>query len=65
LNNKNLYPAWNALCCGIDAEMMLEGASATGSVVRVELDLIFANFCFVRLESGAALRLGEPFDVGR
>jgi ubiquinone/menaquinone biosynthesis C-methylase UbiE len=65
LNNKNLYPAWNALCCGIDAEMMLEGASTTESVVRVELDLIFANFCFVRLESGAALRLGEPFDVGR
>jgi ubiquinone/menaquinone biosynthesis C-methylase UbiE len=63
LNKEGLYPAWNALCCGIQADLIFEGATAAGSDVPIDLDLIFVNGCFMRLMSGAALPLGEQIGV--
>ena len=65
LNKEGLYPTWNALCCGIQGDLTFEGATATGSEVPIDLDLIFANGSYVRLISGAMLPLGEQVGLGR
>ena len=60
LNKSGLYGAWNALCCGLDADLIYPGVQAgdDGLAVAVEIVLCDGNVLSVRAQP--TLRLDQP-----
>jgi 2-polyprenyl-3-methyl-5-hydroxy-6-metoxy-1,4-benzoquinol methylase len=65
LNRDGRYAAWNSLCCGFDGEMLFDVAHTTGRQLAVNVDVVFADGCFVPMVTGEMLRPGVPYTSGR
>jgi SAM-dependent methyltransferase len=56
LNGSGLYPAWNALCSGVESMLTFEGV---GSEPTLAVQLILANGCIAQVPCAERLPLGE------
>ena len=65
LNCDGRYAAWNSLCCGFDGEMLFDVPHTTGRQLAVNVDVVFADGCFVPIVTGEMLRPGVPYTSGR
>jgi hypothetical protein len=56
LNQTGSYPAWNALCCGVESALTFDGVlSPTGTMILA---------VYAVLTSGATLPIAAPASVG-
>jgi SAM-dependent methyltransferase len=63
LNGSGLYPAWNALCSGVDSTLAYEGLYPAGSAPTLAVQLILANGCVAQVPCAERLPLGEAVRV--
>jgi ubiquinone/menaquinone biosynthesis C-methylase UbiE len=59
LNKDGFYAAWNAFCCGVEADIRFDGAKVPPEGLKVELEAIMFGGGVVKIKTPDYLELGK------
>jgi hypothetical protein len=59
-----LYASWNALCCGIEAELAFDGAVAAADAVEVCISAVLSSGSRLPIAPKLTLPLGQDLHLG-
>jgi hypothetical protein len=63
INGAGLYPAWAALCSGLDADLRFEGVMASTEGVALAIEVILVDGSVLRVPAPERLGIGEQISV--
>jgi 2-polyprenyl-3-methyl-5-hydroxy-6-metoxy-1,4-benzoquinol methylase len=63
LNKSGLYGAWNALCCGVQAEMIFGSLRPIGNAMSLAIELVLSTGRVLTARSPSQIRLEEATSV--
>ena len=63
MNGAGLYPAWNAFCSGLDADLAFDGVTPRGEGLELVVEIVLASGAVHRVHAPDRLPIGEEVRI--
>lgn len=63
INGNGLYPAWNAMCSGVDTDLSFEGVEPCAEGLPLKVELVLASGAVLHIRAPERLAMGEEVRI--